>query len=241
MPPRMLYGPETDHAVLQGITATLRRGQIGRGKVIHYSREGKPYWIDLKIVPLLGPDGRARQFVGFQSDCTEDQIRYHQMRDMAQRDALTGVYSRGTFIAELDRHLATAEPGQLAFCFLDLDHFKRVNDEHGHAAGDAVLMGFADVLGANTRRADVIGRLGGEEFGVCMPQIRLPEARALAARLRASVAAVPFATPVGAIAATCSIGLTMARPGESTADLMARADLALYRSKREGRNRVCIC
>lgn len=238
--PRMLYGPETDHTVLDGINAALRQGRAGRGKVVHYTRDGKPYWIDLKVVPLLGPDGRVRQFVGFQSDCTEEQLRYHQMRDMAQRDALTGVASRRSFLERVEHHVALAEAGTLGFAFLDLDHFKRVNDSHGHATGDAVLMGFADVLGANTRRADVIGRLGGEEFGICMPKIYLPEARALATRLRASVAGQPFPTPVGAIAATCSIGLTMSRPGDSTADLLARADVALYRAKREGRNRLCI-
>ena len=238
--PRILQGPETDQKVLRSMTNALRRGEIGRCKVINYSRDGKPYWTELKIVPLLGRDGRARQFVAFQSDCTDDQVRFQEMRDMAQRDALTGVASRRAFLEKVDQHLATARTSQLAFAFLDMDHFKQVNDLHGHAAGDAVLMGFADVLGANTRRADVIGRLGGEEFGIFMPKICLPEARTLAARLRASVAAVPFATPVGAIAATCSIGLTMSQPTDTTADLMARADLALYRAKREGRNRVCI-
>jgi diguanylate cyclase (GGDEF)-like protein/PAS domain S-box-containing protein len=238
--PRMLQGPESDHEVLRRITAALRKGEIGQGKVINYGRDGRPYWIDLKIAPILGPDGRPRQFVAFQRDCTEDQQRFIAMRDLALRDALTGVASRRALLDEVSRHLAATHTGEVAFAFLDIDHFKRINDTHGHAVGDAVLMGLADVLGANTRRADAIGRLGGEEFGICMPKIRLSEARTLASRLRASVAAQPFATQVGLVAATCSIGLTMAKPGDRTEDLLARADQALYRAKHEGRNRVCL-
>lgn len=237
--PRMLHGLETDQMVLRSIGVALREGKTSRAKVVNYNRDGKPFWSELKIVPLFGQNGRVRQFVAFQSDCTDDQQRYQQMRDMAQRDALTGVASRRAFLDRVELHLST-EGVQLAFAFLDIDHFKLINDTHGHAAGDAVLMGLTDVLGANTRRSDVIGRLGGEEFGICMPKIRLPEAQTLVARLRASVAGQPFPTTVGAVGATCSIGLTMSQPGDGTADLMARADRALYRAKHEGRNRVCV-
>lgn len=238
--PRLLQGKDTDRAVLAGIKAALLQGRTGRGRVVNYHRSGRPYWIDLKIVPLLGPDGRVRQFVAFQSDATDEQLRYDNMCELAQRDALTGVATRRTFVEGMEQHLKTAKPGTAAFAFLDLDHFKNVNDSHGHATGDAVLMGFADAVGANTRRADLVGRLGGEEFGIFMPRINLPEARTLAARLRASVAGQAFPTPVGPIQATCSIGLTVSRPGDSAADLLARADRELYRAKREGRNRVCI-
>ena len=163
----------------------------------------------------------------------------HTLAGSDWADALTGVASRQAFLDGVELHLSK-EGFQLAFAFLDIDHFKLINDTHGHAAGDAVLMGLTDVLGANTRRSDVIGRLGGEEFGICMPKIRLPEARTLVARLRASVAGQPFPTTVGAVEATCSIGMTMSQPGDGTADLMARADSALYRAKHKGRNRVCV-
>lgn len=238
--PGILHGPDTNHDVLQGIMNEARMGRSARGKVVHYTRSGKPYWVDLKIVPLPGPDGRIRQFVGFQSDITEDQTRFDQMRELEERDALTGVSNRGAFLDRLQDHLTMATSDRLGFAFIDVDHFKAINDMYGHATGDAVLMALTDVLGANTRRADLIGRLGGEEFGICMPRILLPEARALASRLRAGVAGQPFPTPAGPIAVTCSIGLTMSLPGDGALAVMARADQALYRAKHGGRNRVCV-
>ena len=238
--PRILQGPGSDAEVLRGIAAALRRGEPGEGKVINYGRNGKPYWIDLKIVPLFSPMGELRHFAAFQRDCTLDQFRLDEMRSLAERDVLTGVANRRTLLNQVQAQMIGAGPEELCFAYLDIDHFKRVNDTHGHAVGDAVLIGFADTLAAGLRRADVLGRLGGEEFGVCMPRIRLPEARALAERLRGAIAATPFATPAGPLPVTCSLGLTMARRGDSLSDLLARADEALYAAKHGGRNRVVV-
>lgn len=236
--PRMLQGPGSDAEVLRAIAAALRRGETGEGKVINYGRNGKPYWIDLKIVPLFGVDGRVRQFAAFQRDCTLDQFRLDEMRNLAERDVLTGVANRRTLLNQIQTRLISEGGGELGFAYLDIDHFKRVNDTHGHAVGDAVLMSFADVLAHGLRRTDMLGRLGGEEFGVFMPGIRRHEARALAERLRLSVEGTPFATPAGPLPVTCSLGLALAQRGDTLSALLARADAALYAAKREGRNRV---
>ena len=123
---------------------------------------------------------------------------------------------------------------------LDIDHFKKVNDTRGHACGDAALHGLASTLEHNLRRHDLIGRLGGEEFAVFLPDTALGQAMQLAERLRMQVAITAMAAPgePEPIRITISIGLAMLSGQESLESLLARADDALYQAKREGRNRV---
>jgi diguanylate cyclase (GGDEF)-like protein len=118
------------------------------------------------------------------------------------------------------------------------DHFKQVNDKLGHAVGDAVLCGIADCLAENVRRLDILGRIGGEEFAVCMPSVTLADAKALAERLRCAVAGTGLATPMGPVSVTVSIGVACFGPGDTVASLTDRADAAMYSAKRAGRNRV---
>jgi diguanylate cyclase (GGDEF)-like protein len=134
-----------------------------------------------------------------------------------------------------DSGVATTEP---CLAFIDVDHFKRVNDQFGHAAGDSVLFGVADRLAENIRRSDILGRVGGEEFAVCMPNVTLQDARALAERLRRAVTLAPFETPVGPVPVTVSIGVAARKAGDDVAHLMRRADAAMYAAKRAGRDRV---
>lgn len=161
---------------------------------------------------------------------------------LANTDALTGALSRRHFLelAGRERARAAREGGGLAVLLLDIDHFKRANDTHGHAGGDAVLRAFHATCAAQLRAHDLLGRLGGEEFGVVLPAAGREVARQVAERLRAAVAAGPVALPGGAaVAITVSIGLAFtASAAEDIDSLLAAADAALYRAKREGRNRV---
>jgi diguanylate cyclase (GGDEF)-like protein len=129
------------------------------------------------------------------------------------------------------------------FCIavVDLDHFKRVNDEHGHAAGDTVLRAFAQAGQAAMRATDVLARWGGEEFLVLLPDTAMPPALAGMERLRQHVAALEV--DVGSahkVSVTVSIGLTGHRHGDTLAQTLERADRLLYQAKAEGRNRTCI-
>lgn len=161
---------------------------------------------------------------------------------LANTDALTGALSRRHFLelAGRERARAAREGNGLAVLLLDIDHFKRVNDTHGHAGGDAVLRAFHATCAAQLRAHDLLGRLGGEEFGVVLPATGREVARQVAERLRAAVAAEPVALPGGgAVAITVSIGLAFTASAAQDIDgLLAAADAALYRAKREGRNRV---
>ena len=173
---------------------------------------------------------------------TLDKRRLDELEYMADRDTLTGIPNRRALLRTLDAEIRmTRSRGGAGPClaYIDVDHFKRVNDEHGHPIGDAVLFGIADRLAENVRRMDVVGRIGGEEFAVCMPSITLLEAAAIGGRLRRAVTAKPFDTPAGPMRITISIGVSEAEGGEhGLSDLMRRADGALYAAKRAGRNRV---
>jgi len=164
------------------------------------------------------------------------------MRTIAQlaiRDALTGTWNRRHLDALLESELQRcARLGQtLCICLADIDHFKAVNDLHGHLAGDTVLKNVAACLRPQLRGIDELGRFGGEEFMVLLPGIALAQAQACAERLRRSVA--ELAAPQGTDACvTISIGVAEFAPGEPATSLMERADQALYRAKSAGRNRV---
>jgi two-component system cell cycle response regulator len=161
---------------------------------------------------------------------------------LAVTDELTGLYNRRYF----DRHLnvmlgkAQEQERDMALMILDIDHFKAVNDGHGHDVGDAVLREFAVRLKRNIRGVDLACRFGGEEFVVLMPDTDTAQAEAVAERVRQSMAEKGFEVGTARpLSVTVSVGVSI---GESLADtpesLIKRADVALYRAKREGRNRV---
>jgi diguanylate cyclase (GGDEF)-like protein len=121
----------------------------------------------------------------------------------------------------------------------DLDHFKRINDTHGHLAGDVVLRQFAELLRQESRQFDLVGRLGGEEFGVLLPETTLSSARDVAWRIVRSCRTLVVPVPGAQIRLTCSVGVTVVEEGDSfISELLARADAAMYAAKLAGRDRV---
>jgi diguanylate cyclase (GGDEF)-like protein len=152
----------------------------------------------------------------------------------AKHDPLTGAFNRRAVIELTEAHLCN---GALALIVLDIDHFKRINDEHGHPAGDAVIVELVARLRTIAPEPVEIGRVGGEEFTVVLPQVELQTAVALAERMRAQVAASPFDIPVGRIV-TASFGVSFTPSGGSFTEAYGCADAALYEAKRRGRNSV---
>lgn len=164
-----------------------------------------------------------------------------QLRRAATTDELTGLLNRRAFLAAVDVEIArSARSGPpLALALIDLDHFKSVNDRFGHAGGDEVLRKFAETAREAMRTTDVIGRLGGEEFAVLMPETDQIQSGMAAERLRDAVAGRRMALSTGALApVTISIGVANYKPGEDRDRLIARADEALYDAKESGRNRT---
>lgn len=165
-----------------------------------------------------------------------------QLQHLAATDALTGASNRRDFLERLEAEWARArrEGTSLSLLALDLDHFKRINDEHGHAAGDLVLRSFVSACVAQLRPSDVIGRMGGEEFSVLLPADDELSAQRVARRLRATIADLRLVAPDGApLAVSVSIGCaTFGIDGVSTEAVMRRADERLYAAKDSGRNCV---
>lgn len=164
-----------------------------------------------------------------------------QVRDLAIRDDLTGLFNRRHIMEVLEHQKALADNQIYPFsvCYVDLDHFKRINDEYGHDMGDRVLRQFAEHTLDNLREGDYLARLGGEEFILVLPQSDLAGAGLVAERLRESWAARSFEDCHGPPAVSLSAGVANYRGQETVDQLLGRADRALYRAKTGGRNRVC--
>ncbi|KGE04683.1 GGDEF domain-containing protein [Pseudohaliea rubra] len=164
---------------------------------------------------------------------------FERLREHAQVDGLTGLANREKLDLELSRALALAErSGQwVAVAMIDLDHFKAVNDSHGHLVGDQVLLALGQCLAGAVRAVDLVGRWGGEEFLLLCPSTDRAGALAVAEKLRAAVAAEPFADGV---ALTVSIGVGISQGRELPETVLDRADRALYAAKDAGRNCVVI-
>ncbi|MBR0872679.1 sensor domain-containing diguanylate cyclase [Bradyrhizobium tropiciagri] len=163
-----------------------------------------------------------------------------QLRNLSMLDSLTGTSSRRAFRSEGERltSLAGRHASPLACAVLDVDHFKQVNDRYGHAVGDMVLAAVADTARSSLRGSDVIGRLGGEEFGVLLPHTRLDQAMGVLEKVRAAIAATRIDTPAGTIGVTCSLGGAVLSPGQCFDDILRNADLAMYGAKQAGRNQA---
>jgi len=190
-------------------------------------------WINIVIVFAM----YASLAHFFRGTILRAEKRLHQM---ATRDPLTGLANRQHFQAladhEVTRSRRSGEP--VALVMADIDSFKRINEQHGHDAGDTVLGHIGDMLLRTVREQDIVSRWSGEEFLLLLPNTDAAGARLVAERIRRSVGSSEIAHAGLGIASTLSFGTTTVRPDESLSDALRRVDGALYRSKAEGRNRV---
>ncbi len=204
---------------------------------------------DYVVKPFDVDELRARVHVGLRvltlqerlaERIAELQVAKDDMNRAVSTDALTGASSRRRWLeaatVEFSRYQRYDRP--LGVVMADLDFFKRVNDTYGHDIGDVVLKQFADVLRAQCRQSDLVGRMGGEEFCVLLPEASVEAAEEVARRIVESCRTVTVPTHKGAATFSCSIGVTEAWPSDqSIDDVLRRADRALYVAKQNGRNR----
>lgn len=187
----------------------------------------------------------ARQINAYSTEALQlrqrNEILIRELESQASRDSLTGLVNRRYFLAEANKKLQAAQrsPQVLALMIIDLDHFKQVNDQYGHLAGDEVLVAVVDALSRHLRTGDCLGRLGGEEFALLLPETTQAEAMETAERLRQATAALHLDIQGHPVQPTVSIGIALLQKEEhSLSSLMHRADLAMYAAKTHGRNRV---
>lgn len=191
-------------------------------------------------------DGNGTHFlIGVISDITERKLLEQQLREKANTDYLTNLNTRRHFmdLAELELNRLARYDSPLSFMVLDIDFFKRINDVYGHQSGDIVIMQFAEVCQSILRSADIMGRVGGEEFAVMLPETSIDQAKEVAERLREAVENMRLVLEDHAlpIKVTVSIGLVSFTSKDKTLEgLLKLADQALYQAKNSGRNRVCV-
>ena len=196
----------------------------------HLLTAGDRIAIGSHVLKLVAMDALERAF-------------HETLLDQSTKDPLTGLGNRGATLAELQSRfdLSRRHDRPISVVMCDLDHFKQVNDQYGHGAGDIVLAGFGERVRQSLRGSDLAGRIGGEEFVLVLPETDLEGAELLAERLRVSLSETAHPLPTGSLHVTCSLGVAQrAAEDKDAGRLLARADEALYDAKRQGRNRVVV-
>ncbi len=212
----------------------------GKGEIA-YSEDEMPERIIGTIQEI--PEHEHTKMLGVILDITDRKKMELMLEEAAYTDSLTGADTRRHFqeLAEQELALVRRYGGQLSVFMLDLDHFKSVNDEHGHHSGDLVIMKLVYVCRVVLREVDVIGRWGGEEFVVLLPKTGAEQALEVAERLRQAIASTEVPLENKVIHFTTSIGVATLKEEDANIDLLLRrADQALYEAKNSGRNKVCV-
>ena len=238
---RMLHGANTDPKTIAAVRAAMEAQRPIRVELLNYNCDGEEYWIDSNIVPLRDAHGRVTHFATIGRDLTATKQLQQELRLMASTDPLTGLLNRRRFLEQAETEFLRSQRyrHELSVVMLDIDHFKAVNDTHGHFVGDQVLIAMSRATENLLRNTDILGRWGGEEFVILMPETPLAGAAILAERLREILMQQAVDTDAGTLRFTISAGV--AARGESDAgisDVMQRADRALYAAKQHGRNRI---
>lgn len=261
---RMLKSGLHDDAVYRQLWETVSAGRTWFGEMANRRKDGTIYYEEQHISPVCDANGVVSNLIAIKQDVTDrklaeallqqangelqrkvEQIQalHDQLRELAVRDPLTGLYNRRFFDECLDRELARAARHHwpLSVVAVDIDSFKQINDAHGHAEGDRILVLLGTLLKATIRESDVACRPGGDEFVVLLPSLALEDAVRRAEAWRRSFRERLESPPPGvaeAAGCTLSIGVTALRDGETCKALLQRLDQTLYEAKRAGRDRV---
>ncbi len=225
------------HRVISSGQPTTSTVQLRRG-------DGQTIEVELQSVPLMDHTGQLQGVAEIFRDLGRASSRpqeYRELKLAASRDALTSVANRGELETQLagmvSRFSAAPKSAPLSVIFLDIDHFKSINDTWGHGVGDEVLISVARILQQEMYSGELVGRYGGEEFVVLCPDTQLDQAVRKAERLRIALSRATVCSNED-LKITSSFGVSEAEPGDSVESLLRRADKALYTSKESGRNRT---
>ncbi|WP_077563527.1 EAL domain-containing protein [Polaromonas sp. C04] len=243
--PRMLQGPLTQRAELERIREALAQSQPVRAELIIYKKDGEQFWMELEVVPVDYFDRGLTHWIAVARDITTRKASEDEIEHLAFYDALTQLPNRQLLMSRLRHVLAQTDRKIGALMFVDLDHFKLLNDTMGHSRGDMLLRKAASRLASCISPDDTVARLGGDEFVVMLQDLgdNLPAANARALAVGEKILAMlgePYDLARYSYHGTCSIGVTSFNEDEvSIEDLLKQADLAMYQAKAAGRNAVC--
>ena len=249
--PRVLSAGRTPPETYKHLWATILSGQVWQGELCNKRKNGEVFWESISIAPVKDRQGRVTHFVGMWHDSTERKSREEKMTtDLKEfehqsiTDELTGQYNRRHILSELEREIERSKRygRQLSGMMIDIDNFKMINDRHGHLVGDRVIRTFAAVLRKSIRKVDVLGRYGGDEFLVILPEATLEISRLVAQRIQENLSEYDE-NVLGALGKlTASIGLfsfeNIAKVNQNA--FIEKIDRALLLSKQAGKNTITV-
>jgi diguanylate cyclase (GGDEF)-like protein/PAS domain S-box-containing protein len=210
------------------------------GELLGRHKDGSNFPMAVKISGMWLEN--QQKYIAMVSNISERKALMENLRKLAEHDGLTGLYNRTYFHGELERVVERVHRSELVNCallYIDLDHFKYVNDTLGHAAGDTLLIEVANILTRRARKSDLVTRLGGDEFTVLLYDTQPEQLEKIADSFRRQLADFNFSYEGQTVAIGCSIGVAIIEPSaQSSAEVMSRADLACHIAKRSGRNQV---
>lgn len=239
--PSVLQGPNTDKKTRQKIRQAISKGERIRTQIMNYTKDGHPLWLDINIVPIHNDRGELAYFAAIERDLTEHKMLQSRLEILASTDSLTGLPNRQAIMNKAEKEFARAKryARPLSIVMIDIDHFKSINDQHGHATGDLVLSQVGNICQSALRGSDIIGRIGGEEFVLLLPDTPQLSAEHVAERMRVELANTTITTNQLDLQITASFGVaTLSDNDHSLQDMLDRADEAMYNAKHNGRNQV---
>lgn len=237
--PRLLASGAQPRALWEVFWDTIAVGRTWRGEVVNRTRDGRTYVVDQTVTPLVDHSGQVTHFVAIHEDITARKEAELKVEHLAHFDSLTGLPNRTFFRDRLDVALAQGRRTGTRVCllFIDLDHFKAVNDTFGHNFGDLLLKAAAERAAASIREGDTLARLGGDEFTIILPGVEAPEAAARVADRLLKLLAEPLYMAGREVFVTPSIGISVFPDDAADSEnLIKNADTAMYRAKERGRN-----
>jgi len=210
---------------------------VFRGELEQPCKDGSTVWTETTVSGIYNEEGKFRGMLGVSRDISERKSMEEEIRRLSVTDKLTQIYNRLKLDETLEKEWNRSKRTEVSFSLMimDIDHFKIVNDTFGHQVGDIVLVELANILKMNVGSVDVVGRWGGEEFLIILPEISKDGAVLLAEKLRTLIYEKVF-TKAGMI--TASFGVSSYNKDISPEIIVSRADMALYKAKKNGRNRV---
>jgi diguanylate cyclase (GGDEF)-like protein/PAS domain S-box-containing protein len=237
--------PDDRDAVMAAFRDCLNSGGPTTMEYRRRTRDGSWIWLhSVGKITEWGPQHQPLRMIGVHTDVTQRKHLELELKRQAHIDYLTGVSNRGHFMGQAEVELGRAKRygGPLSIFMMDIDLFKQINDRYGHKVGDTVLVKLTQVCHEILRAVDVVGRLGGEEFAILLPETDREVATEVAERLRGAIAAAKVPLDGGLpLQFTVSIGVTSLASADDNMDvLLSLADRALYQAKNSGRNKVCV-
>ena len=241
--PRILKSEKQDPQMYRELWQTIRKGLEWRGEMVNRCKNDSEIWVRISISPVIDETGTITSYVGIQEDITDLKKKEKELEILATTDELTGLHNRRRFMnyAKEEQKRCKRYGHSMGLAMFDIDHFKKINDTYGHDAGDLVLQKLALLTRENLRETDIVGRLGGEEFGILLIETDVSNAFIVIERLRQTIENTPFIINEKPLNITVSFGIAFCSrefPAETVDTLQKEADQAMYHAKENGRNKV---